>query len=90
MVLRRGDLPSEFPPLLGWLLVTGMQQPELGQMLSRTAASYRERAARTATWTAVYLPIALTVLLGGTATLVEGLFTFVPIWRLLYDVGMPS
>jgi type II secretory pathway component PulF len=90
VVLRRGDLPPQFPPLLGWLLVTGMQQPDLGQMLSRTAASYRERAARTTTWTAVYLPIALTVLLGGTATLVEGLFTFVPIWKMLYDVGMPS
>ena len=92
--LRRGEvvagrehLPPEFPPLLGWLLTTRQPAAELSQALSRTAAAYRERAARVASWTAIYLPILLTVLLGGTATLVQALATFGPIWRLLYDLG---
>jgi len=86
VLARREDLPPGFPPLLGWLLASGAQQPELSRMLSRTAATYRERAARAAVWTSVYLPIALTVLVGGTATLVQGLVTFVPVWKLLYDL----
>jgi type II secretory pathway component PulF len=86
---RRADLPRLFPPLLGWLLVTGRQQPQLREALSRAAARYREHAARSATWTAVYLPIILTVVLGGAATLLVALVTLVPFWRLLYTLTQP-
>lgn len=86
-VSAREDLPRQFPPLLGWLLVTGRQTTELREALARTATSYRERANIVATWTAVYLPIALTVLFGGTATLVQALATFGPVWKLLHDLG---
>jgi len=86
---RREDLPQGFPPLLGWLLMTGSRQPELSEALLRSAAMYRQRAARAATWTAVYLPITLTVLVGGTATLVCALTAFLPIVRLLYHLTWP-
>ncbi len=87
VVAGRESLPPEFPPLLGWLLTTSQPATELSQALSRTAAAYRERAARVAGWTAIYLPILLTVLFGGTATLVQALATFGPIWRLMYDLA---
>jgi type II secretory pathway component PulF len=87
--IRREDLPAEFPPLLGWLLVTGVHQPGLSDALTRTAMVYRERAARAATWTAVYLPIVLTVLIGGSVTLLQALATFGPIWKLWYALGQP-
>jgi type II secretory pathway component PulF len=86
---RREDLPGGFPPMLGWLLLSGGRQAELSEALSRSAAVYRQRAARAATWTAVYLPISLTVLVGGTATLLCALAAFVPIARLLYDLSGP-
>ncbi|NUQ61601.1 MAG: type II secretion system F family protein [Pirellulales bacterium] len=89
-VVKRGDLPENFPPLLGWLLLTGGRQPDLGGSLLRTAAVYRERSARTAAWTAVYLPISMTILLGGTATLLCGLAAFVPIVRMLYHLTWPA
>ena len=89
VIVRRENLPAPFPPLLGWMLVTGGRQPELGEALRRTAAAYRERAERSARWAAIYLPIVLTVILGGTATLIQGLVTFLPFSRLLYDLGRP-
>jgi general secretion pathway protein F len=87
ILTRREDLPAEFPPLLGWLLISGAQHVELSQALARIARNYRERAGRAAAWTTVYLPITLTVLIGGTATLVQGLVTFLPLWKLWYDLS---
>jgi general secretion pathway protein F len=75
------------PPLLGWLIATGGRQAELSQTLRAMAETYRERAARTATWMAIYLPIVLTVLLGGTAVLLQALATFGPIVRLMQGLG---
>jgi len=89
VLASREDLPKGFPPLLGWLLLTGSRQPELSDALRRSAAVYRERAERAATWTAIYLPIAVTVVVGGTATLVCGLTVFLPIARLLYHLTWP-
>jgi len=86
---RREDLPTGFSPLLGWLLVTSDRQPELSEALSRSATVYRRRAERASTWTAVYLPIFFTVYVGGMATLICGLATFVPVARLLYHLSWP-
>jgi general secretion pathway protein F len=94
--LRRGeqfrryeDLPPGLPPLMGWLLLAGEGQPDLSEALSRSAAVYRNRAARAATWTAVYLPISLTVFVGGTATLICALITFTPLLRMFYQLSWP-
>lgn len=94
--LRRGerfekyeDLPSGLPPLMGWLLMSGDRQPDLSAALSHSAEVYRNRAARRATWTAVYLPIWVTVFVGGTATFICGLITFVPLLRLFYRLAAP-
>lgn len=86
---RREDLPAGFPPMLGWLLMTGSRQPDLGEALARSALIYRQRAARVAEKTAVYLPISLTVFVGGTATLLCALTVFVPIARLFYHLAWP-
>lgn len=67
--------------------MTSDRQPEFPEALLRTATVYRHRAARAATWTAIYLPISLTVFVGGSATFICGLATFVPIARLLYHLS---
>ena len=84
---HREDLPKGFSPLLGWLLLTSDRQPELSDALSRSATVYRHRAERAGAWTAVYLPIFLTVCLGGMATLICGLATFMPVVRLLQSLS---
>ncbi len=83
------DLVAGLPPLLGWLLMDGGRQPDLSEILTRSAAVYRDRAARAASWTAVYLPMVLTVFVGGTATLLCMLAIFTPIARLLYNLSAP-
>lgn len=94
--LRRGEvfqkyeeLPPSLPPLLGWLLLSGGRRHDLSAALSRSAAVYRGRAARAATAVAVYLPISLTVFVGGSATLVCGLVVFLPIIRLYFQIAWP-
>lgn len=86
---RREDLPAGLPPLLGWLLMSADRQQDLSAALSRSAAVYRSRAARKAAWTAVYLPMWLTIFVGGAATLICGIITFVPLVRLFYQLSMP-
>ncbi len=90
-VLRgRGDLPVEFPPLLGWSIVSGAGQAALGRALSASAEMYRQRAARAVRWASVYLPIVLTVVIGGSAVLLHGLIVFWPFTRMLYQLGLPQ
>jgi general secretion pathway protein F len=86
---KRDDLPAGLPPLMGWLLMSGDRQPDLSAALSRCAVVYRNRAERKAAWTAVYLPIWITIFVGGTATLVCGILTFVPLLRLFYQLSLP-
>jgi type II secretory pathway component PulF len=80
---------SRIPPLLAWLLLGGAPHASLAETLTLVAEQYRQRAARTVTWTAVYLPIVLTAVLGGTVTFVQGLAVFGPVIRLLYQLGQP-
>lgn len=86
---NREAIPVPFPPLLGWLVMAGADQPGISDTLLETADSYRRRAARAATWTAMYLPILLTAVFGGAATVLQGVATFGPICRMLYDLGQP-
>ncbi len=86
---KRDDLPAGLPPLMGWLLMSGDRQPDLSAALLRCAAVYRSRAERKAAWTAVYLPIWITIFVGGTATLACGVITFLPLLRLFYQLSLP-
>jgi len=74
---------------VGWLLLSSSSQGDLGNALRRSAGVYRDRAARAAAWAAVYLPILLTIFVGGTATLVCGLLAFGPLIRLFYHLTWP-
>lgn len=86
----RSELPVEFPPLLGWSIVSGAGQAGLSRALTASAEMYRQRAAQAARWAAVCLPIVLTVVIGGSAVLFHGLLVFWPFTRLLYQLGLPQ
>ena len=85
----RDSIPAPFPPLLGWLVLAGADQPGIGDTLLRTADAYRERAAHAATWTSLYLPIVLTAVFGGAATVFQAVVTIGPVYRMLYELGQP-
>ena len=93
--LRRGgdvacddEGPGLLPPLVAWLLSAGARTQRLSETLSLTAATYRQRAERSVTWALVYLPIVLTAMLGGTATLIQTLAVFLPLSRLWVRLAM--
>lgn len=81
-------VPSGFPPLLGWLLMSGRQQPQLVLALRRMSANYAMRAERTATYLSFYLPVLLSSVLGGGATLAYGLIALGPWYHLLFRLGI--
>ncbi len=72
-----------FPPLLDWLMVTGQRHSVLAPALSHAAEFYRRRARRQGDAARLFVPIVLTVAIGGTVTLAYALFVFAPWVRLL-------
>lgn len=95
--LRRGESLAStdacltaFPPLLGWLIAYGGQTETLGNMLSEMGARYRKQAQRAANWSVIYLPIMMTVVVGGAAALLQAAAVFVPLTQLLIGIARQS
>ena len=92
--LSRGQtLPSGegrgggFPPLLTWLIQSNQHRAALLPALEHAAKIYRQRALRQAEFARVFLPILLSVAIGGSVTLFYALLVFVPWLSLLYSLS---
>ncbi len=85
----RQDLPLAFPPLLGWSIVSGIGRNALDRTLATSAEMYRQRALDAARWAAVYMPIVLTVVVGGSAVFMQAMVVFLPFVSLLYRLALP-
>jgi len=77
------------PPLLIWLLGATTRQASLVTALQNSAQSYRQRAHYQAEMLRVYMPLVMSVAIGGTATLAYTAMLFVPWAALLYEVSQP-
>ncbi len=86
---RREDLPTAFPPLLGWSIISGMGRSGLQRALAASAEMYRQRAISAVRWAAVYMPIVLTVVIGGGAVMTQAMVVFLPFINLLYRLAAP-
>jgi len=102
MAIRRGEtLPKAvgpgrrrlrengFLPLLIWLMGGGKRRDALLPALRHAAETYRRRANQQAELARVFLPVALTVAIGGTATMLYVLALFVPYASMLKALGGP-
>lgn len=94
--IERGAGPEEylkhaehFPPLAAWFLSAGQQAKVLGTALRHAAASYHERARQRAEAVQTFLPVSLTLVVGGTTALVYALLLFVPWVNLLKTLATP-
>lgn len=93
--LRRGELPGNAmtlagaPPVLNWLLMNSASQDRWRESLRRAAESYRRRAQWMGRWLSLYLPVTLTVAIGGTAAMLYAVAFFGPWCRLLYLLSQP-
>jgi general secretion pathway protein F len=75
-----------FPPLVNWLL-TGGNQATLAESLRSTAAAYRRRAVRLDDWLRLYLPLGLTIAIGGSAVLIYALSMLGPWYQMLTRIA---
>lgn len=80
---------AAFPPLLGWLMSVGGESETLSQTFREMADRYRDRALLSAHRVMTYLPIAITVCVGGTVTLLQALAVFLPLVTLFLELGNP-
>jgi type II secretory pathway component PulF len=80
---------AAFPPLLGWLMSVGGDPETLSQTFREMADRYRNRALLSAQRMTTYLPIAITVVVGGSVALLQALAVFLPLIKLLFELGNP-
>ncbi|MCL4203693.1 MAG: type II secretion system F family protein [Pirellulaceae bacterium] len=84
-----GPLPGA-PRMLGLVLASGTSPERLGTTLRRMGQSYRQEAAWMSRWVAVYLPVTLSVLIGGTATIAYALSVIWPFASVLWELAAPN
>lgn len=92
--LRRGESASDWDssgarPLVAWLLASVHDRGLLIASLRRAADAYRRHANWALRWLSVYLPLWLTVAVGGTAVLLYALSVFGPWCWMLYELSLP-
>jgi general secretion pathway protein F len=76
-----------FPPLVSWLLIAGENQATLVESLRNTAEAYRRRVQRLDDWLRLYVPLGLTVGIGGTAVLIYAVSLLGPWYQMLMHMG---
>jgi type II secretory pathway component PulF len=93
--LEAGQRPSEGGPLpgisrlLGLILAYGTSSDQLAATLRRMSQAYRQDAVWMSRWVAVYLPLNLTVLIGGTATIAYAFSVIWPFANILWELAYP-
>jgi type II secretory pathway component PulF len=83
-------LPGVFPPLLAWLITAGGRQETLTAMARHVADTYRRRIARQSAWLRDYLPLWLTVVVGGCLVAFFAVMMLLPYVQLMQDLGVPA
>ena len=77
------------PPMLGLVLTCGTTPERLAVTLRRMSQAYRQEAVWMSRWVAVYLPLGLTVLIGGTATIAYAFSVIWPFVNILRELAYP-
>lgn len=93
--IERGAPPREymalagrFPPLVAWFLSAGGEGRILVSALRHAATSYHERARQRAEAVQTFLPVGLTLAIGGTTVLAYALIMFLPWVNLLNTLSV--
>jgi type II secretory pathway component PulF len=83
----RGPDGKRFPPLLSWLMITAQRDGALLSALQHAAETYHRRAQHQADLARVFLPVVLTIAIGGSVTLLYVLTLFIPYTSMLRALG---
>ena len=91
--IRRGQVggppPVGFPPLLAWTIATGSKQPNLPQMLHRTAQTYRDEFQRRYRWIEFYVPVVATALVAGGIVAIYAVLSLGPWIVVMHRLADP-
>lgn len=89
--VQQGQMPHDvgiaFPPLTRWLLASAGREEALLPALRHAASASRRRARQQADMFRLFMPIGITVVIGGGVTCVYALMLFLPYISLLYHLG---
>lgn len=85
--LTRCNGTPTFPPLVTWLLLAAGRDGALLPALRHAAASYHRRARHQADLLRVFLPVFLTIAVGGTVTALYALTLFGPYTAMLHSLA---
>lgn len=92
--LRRGEAlarpPAGFPPLVAWTLTSSASPGQLARALRRVADVHRDELTRSGQWLSLYVPLVLTLGVGGTVVLAYALVTLLPWFLILYRLAEPG
>ena len=77
----------DITPLVRLALYQSSDRALLTNSLRQAAETYRDRAVRSADWYTEYLPMLLTLAIGGTITFAFALLVFWPYTSMLYDLS---
>jgi general secretion pathway protein F len=94
--LRQGQSPGAaltadpvLPPLLRWLIPSGLQRNALLPALQQAAAMYHRRAERQSEFLRLILPLVFTLGFAGGLTLLYAVLLFAPYAAILRTIGAP-
>jgi type II secretory pathway component PulF len=80
------EKPDGLPPLIRLALHYLSDRRLLARILRQASEAYHDRAVRAAEWYGEYLPILLTVAIGGTITVLFALLVFWPYASMLHEI----
>lgn len=78
---------AAIPPLLAWTLAHDQPEVDLPAALSAAADTYYRRAEHLSDWSQLYLPMILTLGIGGTATIIYGILVMAPWFFFLHQLA---
>jgi type II secretory pathway component PulF len=88
-ILSIDEVPPELPALLGWLIMSGQSTYQLKKATRKAADNYRVRSIYLASWMAVYIPVLLSVAIGGTTVLFYCVVVYGSLTRAMYELAEP-
>jgi len=93
--LERGELPKDsrgfrgFPPLVQWMLAGSPQQGNMVGSLRHAARMYQKQASHQASVAGTYLPVVMTLVLGGSVTAAYVFLVMGPWIAMLQGLSRP-
>jgi len=74
------------PPMLGWMIASGLRHGALHTALRHAAKTYHRRAAHAAEVARIFLPVLFTLSIGGLAVAIAALGLFLPYISMMHEL----